>query len=1025
MASAAMNSSTSSRSRSGEEALPSHIKATEDAPIGKKRRGPRRSPLFSCIHSTWVHFIDVIRSSITCFVRSIAVCAASYPTLCIFTILAATVATVVAGLKTNFELDLDVMQMFTPTTSLTTAHRQWAFVEAGFSRRDPLSFEKAQIILHKNDGNVLEMEGVKRLFQVLNVAMSMDRYKDICLDESFGEDVKDCDIQSLTRFWNNSQAMFEAQVSSDSDVIAKLSQENFPDGSVVDWNRLLGVHEEESNDTKALFLELNLPVQRLSYSRLYNFGTELTKRISDLRGAWSMEAGNEYRVEFTANFDLKDEFKDAIFADLPLLPVILLIMLIFTVAVFWKCHRVESRFLLAIGAVVTVFLSLGTGFGLMFILGLPYGVINNVLPFIVAGVGLDDTYIIHGAFSRTDRRKTPLERIKDTFDEVGLSIFMTTSTTSLAFALGCISTVPAIRNLCFYAFPTLMIDFVYQITFFVSLLALDEYRIEANRFDCCFCLVSSKQESCLEDELDSTATSADLDRSQGEYDSTIYRLGEVGMAWYADQLLRPWVKRFILALFAGFSALCIYSAFQVEQSFSFLDLLPDYSASKTYFTVRQNYGGIISDIFYVYFRDLNQSDPAIQDQIIDYLDQLSSIDHVVEEPFCWIRDVRLLQKNSLAFLEQAMRNPETAVILEENPDVYWFLKNESSIFEGMPTKDIINAFAEHERFRLIYGSQIVRNREGDVIHTRCGITIKDMNYNDIPEQLKLNRAYHALNKKHPLNQDRHYDHLHAFMYEDLLHLWDFFEVALTELKYTAFSGVGMVSFFSFLFVPHWTAVLYIFPLMGLLYADLLGLLHLSGLSINVLTYVVLVVSVGLLVDFVMHILLRFFEVEGKTKEEKIKNTLKSMGTAILLGGISTFLGTIPLFFSESYVFRTVCISFFSMVALGMSHGLILLPVLLSHFGGCGTSLTSKQDKIKKEESLQIVCEPRDSYDDNDDDNEYDGLKSPMSNASTAIESIESGIAPIELTSVRYIKQGTESNTFDHFEIQLDGSKATF
>lgn len=60
--------------------------------------------------------------------------------------------------------------------------------------------------------------------------------------------------------------------------------------------------------------------------------------------------------------------------------------------------------------------------------------------------------------------------------------------------------------------------------------------------------------------------------------------------------------------------------------------------------------------------------------------------------------------------------------------------------------------------------------------------------------------------------------------------------------------------------------------------------------------------------------------------------LKTMGASILLGGTSTFLGTLPLAFSTSHIFYTIFLSFLGIVTLGMAHGLILLPVLLATFG---------------------------------------------------------------------------------------------
>lgn len=85
-------------------------------------------------------------------------------------------------------------------------------------------------------------------------------------------------------------------------------------------------------------------------------------------------------------------------------------------------------------------------------------------------------------------------------------------------------------------------------------------------------------------------------------------------------------------------------------------------------------------------------------------------------------------------------------------------------------------------------------------------------------------------------------------------------------------------------------------------------------------------------NFIMLDVLRYYESAGATREEKVKETLETMGASILVGGLSTFLGVIPLAFSTSAILRTVFTAFFAMVTLGLTHGLILLPVVLSLLG---------------------------------------------------------------------------------------------
>ena len=54
-----------------------------------------------------------------------------------------------------------------------------------------------------------------------------------------------------------------------------------------------------------------------------------------------------------------------------------------------------------------------------------------------------------------------------------------------------------------------------------------------------------------------------------------------------------------------------------------------------------------------------------------------------------------------------------------------------------------------------------------------------------------------------------------------------------------------------------------------------------GLTINPISYFTIVMAIGLLVDFLMHILLRYYETPGATRHEKVKETLETMGASIL------------------------------------------------------------------------------------------------------------------------------------------------
>jgi len=214
-----------------------------------------------------------------------------------------------------------------------------------------------------------------------------------------------------------------------------------------------------------------------------------------------------------------------------------------------------------------------------------------------------------------------------------------------------------------------------------------------------------------------------------------------------------------------------------------------------------------------------------------------------------------------------------------------------------------------------------------------------------------------------------------FLYDNMLFYWEAYDVAVRELVFTIISGVVALTIIALVLIPHWTAVCFVTPMILLTYCNFLGtssiaiaskktcstpfLVYLShtftsssliltgtlqffGLHINGIFYICVVVSVGLLVDFLLHILLRYYETASsssctstKTKKSRndcVQETLETMGASILLGGLTTFLAVVPLCLSSTKIFMTVFLAFLAMVVLGILHGLVLLPVILSLVG---------------------------------------------------------------------------------------------
>ncbi|PWA25157.1 hypothetical protein CCH79_00005285 [Gambusia affinis] len=129
----------------------------------------------------------------------------------------------------------------------------------------------------------------------------------------------------------------------------------------------------------------------------------------------------------------------------------------------------------------------------------------------------------------------------------------------------------------------------------------------------------------------------------------------------------------------------------------------------------------------------------------------------------------------------------------------------------------------------------------------------------------------------------------------------------------------------------WTAGIIVFVL-AMMTVELFGIMGLIGIKLSAIPVVILIASVGIGVEFTVHIALGFLTAIGD-KNKRAAEALEHMFAPVLDGAISTLLGVLMLAGSE---FDFIMRYFFAVLAiltvLGMLNGLVLLPVLLSMLG---------------------------------------------------------------------------------------------
>lgn len=87
---------------------------------------------------------------------------------------------------------------------------------------------------------------------------------------------------------------------------------------------------------------------------------------------------------------------------------------------------------------------------------------------------------------------------------------------------------------------------------------------------------------------------------------------------------------------------------------------------------------------------------------------------------------------------------------------------------------------------------------------------------------------------------------------------------------------------------------------------------------------------------------------------------QDIGASVLNGALSTFLAVAVLLFSTSYVFKTLATQFALTVGLGVLHGLVLLPVLLSLLGPAPFASAEPPHKTDSIEIPKVIQEEEES-----------------------------------------------------------------
>uniref|UniRef100_A0A8C7I4G1 Niemann-Pick disease, type C1 n=1 Tax=Oncorhynchus kisutch TaxID=8019 RepID=A0A8C7I4G1_ONCKI len=256
-------------------------------------------------------------------------------------------------------------------------------------------------------------------------------------------------------------------------------------GPVFPWLVLGGYDATNYNNATALVI--TFPV-----NNYHNDSINLGKAL-----AWEKEfivflknySNPNLTISFNSERSIEDEINRESESDLSTVVVSYAIMFVYISLALGHIHSfrrvlVDSKISLGIAGIVIVLSSVACSLGIFSYAGIPLTlIVIEVIPFLVLAVGVDNIFIVVQTYQRDERmpQEELHQQIGRILGDVAPSMLLSSFSETVAFFLGALSTMPAVRTFSLFAGLAVFIDFLLQISCFISLLGLDAKRQEVRR----------------------------------------------------------------------------------------------------------------------------------------------------------------------------------------------------------------------------------------------------------------------------------------------------------------------------------------------------------------------------------------------------------------------------------------------------------------------------------------------------------------------------------------------------------------
>uniref|UniRef100_A0A0K0FM63 SSD domain-containing protein n=1 Tax=Strongyloides venezuelensis TaxID=75913 RepID=A0A0K0FM63_STRVS len=576
----------------------------------------------------------------------------------------------------------------------------------------------------------------------------------------------------------------------------------------------------------------------------------------------------------------------------------------------------KSKPMEAYFGVISVILALICSFGCCFACGISFNPVSCTMPFLLLAIGIDDDFLILGAWRMTNSKLSIEERMGWTMDDAGASITVTSLTNFGCFALGYyLSPTPAVGDFCILTSVGVLFDYLFQITFFSALIVIGAKREEYGGLNSYFPWGTKPPSDDknnkvlkLENNKNKPVALASDEKISSNHEECFVRnatlMSRLMGEKFAPFILRRDVKIISYICFIIYLILSFYGCVHMK-----VDISPKKYVRDT--SVMQ---------FFIH----------LADKYI-WADNVQPVFHVMNPP-----DFRNASQRA-RFNELIFRLEHTKYSIGRVSTNFWLWQYQQ----------FLNDFPEVDYQRDFYDRKYL------------SIFLNTMDYSEYKTKLKINAsvpngepcisAFTFATSFFGLNSwDKRQSEL--FYWRDMLKEYPEFDMFLAGIfspflidqRFTIAPSsmqsigcaVSVMALLSILFLPDKQSAFIIAFSITSISLGVCGFLQLWGSDLDSVSMGCIIMAIGLAVDFSVHICYKYHRSLEVTANEKVVDTLSIVGYPIIQAITSTLWSMLSVYFIEAYLVRV----FFQTVVLvnvfGALHALVWLPQVLSMLDPC-------------------------------------------------------------------------------------------